>query len=81
MTPDDQLPPSNTVASYLPAKVRKALYLFLTTAFLLETVWDLIPDVAEGKLLKSLGFLGFGMAAANTRTKPPTTTTTSTKEG
>ena len=65
----------DTVASYLSAKARKTAYLVLSTLFLLETVWDLIPDVFEGKLLKSLGFLGFGMAAANTRTKAALTTT------
>lgn len=53
-------------ASWLPEKVRAIVYSVLFTALLLEGVWDLVPEVLEGKVLKTLSVLGFGMATLNT---------------
>lgn len=54
------------IADLLPAPVRKAIYLSLATAYGLEAVWDVVPEALEGRLLLTLGVLGFGLAAANT---------------
>lgn len=55
------------IANLLPPKVRKAIYVALSTALALEAIWDVIPDALEGKLLLSLGALGFVLAAGNTK--------------
>lgn len=54
------------VASFIPAKARAAIYTILGTLILLEMVWDLLPEPFEGKILKTLSILGFGLAVANT---------------
>ena len=53
------------VASLLPAKIRATVYTILGTLIFLEAIWDIIPEPFEGKLLATLGALGFGMAAVN----------------
>ena len=55
------------IATYLPAKVRRVIYVVLGTAVGLEAVWDVVPDVLEGKLLATLSVLGFGLAASQTK--------------
>lgn len=57
---------ARNIAGWLPEKVRTAIYSVLATAWALEEIWDLIPEAMEGKLLKTLSILGFGMAAINT---------------
>lgn len=57
---------AQTIAGWLPQKVRAATYTVLGTAILLEAVWDLVPELLEGKILKTFSILGFGMAALNT---------------
>lgn len=54
------------LADLLPARVRKAIYLTLASAYGLEAVWDFVPEGLEGRILLSLGVLGFSLAAANT---------------
>ena len=54
-----------TLAQAIPAKARTAVYSILAAAVALEVVWDVVPDVLEGKLLGSLVVLGFGVSALN----------------
>lgn len=56
-----------TLAQSIPDKARTAIYSLLATAIALEVVWDVVPDVLEGKLLASLSVLGFGVAALNVK--------------
>lgn len=53
------------VASFIPAKFRAAIYTALGTLILLEGIWDVLPEPFEGKVLATLGALGFGVAAIN----------------
>lgn len=54
-----------TLAQSIPAKARAAVYSVLATLVALEVVWDVVPDVLEGKLLGSFVVLGFGVSALN----------------
>jgi hypothetical protein len=54
------------IANLLPARVRKGVYVGLATAFGIEAVWDVLPEGLEGRILLTLGVLGFGLAAGNT---------------
>lgn len=54
------------LAQYIPVKVRKIAYTVLGTLFTLEAIFDVIPDVLEGKLLQALAALGFVVAVSNT---------------
>jgi len=58
------------IGDLIPPKVRKTIYVILSTAYGLELIFDLIPAGTENKVLQALAFLGFGMAAINTQTKP-----------
>lgn len=58
-----------TLAQSIPAKFRQGLYSVLATAIGLEAIFDVVPDVLEGKLLQALAVLGFGIAVSNV-TKP-----------
>ena len=60
----------NTIAGFLPPKIRATVYTVLATLILLSQVWDVIPDKWDGKVLATLSILGFGMAAVNA-TPPP----------
>jgi hypothetical protein len=55
----------NVIADLIPATARRIVYLALGTVVGLEAVWDVVPDVLEGKVLATLTVLGFGLAAAN----------------
>lgn len=57
------------LAQSLPVKVRQAIYSVLATAIGLELVFDIVPDVWQGKVLAALAVLGFGVAVSNTSTK------------
>ena len=57
---------SKTIADYLPANARAGIYSALGLLVALEAVWDFMPDVIEGKLLKTLTVLGFGLAVSQT---------------
>jgi hypothetical protein len=61
---------ARNIASYVPTKLRAFIYSLLATAFLLEGIWDLVPEALEGKALKSAAVLGFTMAALNTNDLP-----------
>jgi len=54
------------IADLLPAPVRKGIYAVLGSAVALEAVFDIVPDVLQGKILLGLAALGFGLAAGNT---------------
>ena len=54
-----------TLAQAIPTKVRAAIYSVLGTLIGLEAIFDVVPDVLEGKLLSALAVLGFGVAVAN----------------
>lgn len=56
------------IASLFPASVRRGVYIVLGAATAVEAIWDVVPDVLEGKVLATLTALGFGLAAANTDT-------------
>lgn len=58
-----------TLAQAIPAKVRTVAYSVIGTAVALEAIFDVVPDILEGKLLKALTVLGFGVAAANVAPK------------
>lgn len=53
------------LAQSIPSGVRTAIYSVLGTLVGLEAIFDVIPDVLEGKLLKALTVLGFGLAVGN----------------
>lgn len=59
------------LASFIPPKWRTVIYSILGTLTLLEGVWNVLPDQYDGKVLATLGFLGFGMAAVNASPPPP----------
>lgn len=54
------------LAESIPAGARKAIYSILATAVALEAIFDVVPDVWEGKILSALTVLGFGVALGNT---------------
>ena len=56
----------NRIADYLPAWARRGIYTVLGAAIGLEAIWDVLPDVLEGKVLKTLSVLGFGLALSQT---------------
>ena len=58
-----------TLAQSIPAKVRTFVYSLLGTLVGLEAIFDVVPDVLEGKLLSALTVLGFGVAVANVQEK------------
>lgn len=60
----------NNIAGFLPPKIRATVYTVLATLILLETVWDVLPQPFEGKILATLSVLGFGMAAVNAAPSP-----------
>lgn len=53
------------LAQSIPAKARTFIYSVLGTLIGLEAIFDVVPDVLQGKLLAALSVLGFGVAAAN----------------
>ena len=53
------------LAQAIPAKYRTAIYSVLATAVGLEAIFDIVPDVWEGKILAALVVLGFGVAVGN----------------
>lgn len=58
-----------TLAQAIPARVREAIYSVIGTAVLLEAIFDVVPDLWEGKVLKAITVLGFGVAVANVTPK------------
>jgi hypothetical protein len=55
------------IAEYIPAAYRKAIYTILATTIALEAIFDIVPDIWEGKVLQALAVLGFGMAVTQTK--------------
>lgn len=55
------------LAQSIPAKARTAIYSVLGTLIGLEAIFDVVPDIWEGKLLSALAVLGFGTAIANVK--------------
>lgn len=58
-----------TLAQSIPTKVRTFVYSTLGTLVALEAIFDVVPDVWEGKILQALTVLGFGVAIANVQEK------------
>ena len=56
-----------TLAEYIPPKARTIIYSILGLAIALEAIWDVVPAELDGKVLATVSALGFGLAAANTR--------------
>lgn len=56
-----------TLAQSIPVKARQAIYSILATAIALEAIFDVVPDVWEGKVLSALAVLGFGVSLSNTK--------------
>lgn len=56
----------STFAQAIPVRFRQVTYSALALAVMLEVIWDVVPDVLEGKLLATLSALGFGLALGNT---------------
>ena len=52
-------------AQMIPANVRRVVYSVIATAVALEAIFDVFPDVWEGKVLAALTVLGFGVAVGN----------------
>ena len=53
------------LAQSIPAAWRTAIYSTLATLVALEAIFDIVPDVWEGKILSALTVLGFGVAVGN----------------
>jgi hypothetical protein len=53
------------LAQSIPAAWRSAIYSILGTLVGLEAIFDVVPDVIEGKILSALVVLGFGVAVGN----------------
>jgi hypothetical protein len=53
------------LAQSIPTRWRTAIYSVLGTLVGLEAIFDLVPDVWEGKILSTLVVLGFGTAVLN----------------
>lgn len=56
------------LAQSIPATLRQAIYSILATLIALEAIFDVVPDVWEGKVLAALAVLGFGVAVGNVST-------------
>jgi hypothetical protein len=54
-----------TLAQAIPARYRQVAYSVLGTLVGLEAIFDVVPDVLEGKLLAALVVFGFGVAYSN----------------
>lgn len=61
----------NTLAQSIPPRIRQVIYSVLATVVALEAIFDVVPDVWEGKILSALTVLGFGVALGNVSTTPP----------
>lgn len=59
------------LAQAIPAKYRTIIYSVLATLVGLEAIFDVVPDVWEGKILSALVVLGFGVAVGNVSTPLP----------
>lgn len=59
------------LAQSIPTGIRQTVYSILATLVGLEAVFDVVPDVLEGKILAALVVLGFGVALGNTGTSEP----------
>lgn len=57
------------LAQAIPAKWRAGIYSVLATLVALEAIFDVVPDVWEGKILSALTVLGFGIAVGNVTPK------------
>lgn len=53
------------LAQAIPAVWRQGIYSVLATLIALEAIFDVVPDVWEGKVLAALAVLGFGVAVGN----------------
>ena len=53
------------LAQSIPPHIRQTIYTVLGTAIALEAIFDVVPDVWEGKVLSALAVLGFGVAFGN----------------
>lgn len=59
----------NSIAQAIPARIRQVIYTVLATLVALEAIFDVVPDVWEGKILSALTVLGFGVALGNVSQK------------
>ena len=57
------------LAQSIPAKIRTVIYSILGMAVGLEAIFDVLPAVAENKILAALVVLGFGVAVGNVAPK------------
>ena len=57
------------LAQSIPVRYRQAIYTVIGTAVALEAIFDVFPDIWEGKVLQALAVLGFGVALGNTKSK------------
>lgn len=55
------------LAQAIPTAWRTAIYSILGTLVGLEAIFDVVPDVWEGKILSALVVLGFGTAVLNVK--------------
>lgn len=58
------------IANYLPAKVRRVIYIVLGALLAVEGVLDLVPAGVESQTVAVLGALGFAVAQSLTRDTP-----------
>lgn len=56
---------SMKIAQLIPAKARAVVYSVIGAAVGLEAIFNVVPDVFEGKVLSALVVLGFGVAVSN----------------
>jgi len=60
-----------TIADYLPPRVRLFLYITIPLFVALEAIWDFLPNGYEDKITSSLTILGFGLAASQVPARDP----------
>jgi hypothetical protein len=60
-----------SIASYIPAKWRAIVYSLIGLSNFLIITWELLPAAYDGKVLATINFLGFGVAAVNALPDPP----------
>jgi hypothetical protein len=63
----------NRVASWIPSTIRGVIYALIGLFWLLEAIWNIIPDTdTGGRVAATITLLGMLMAAGNTNLIPET---------
>ena len=61
----------NAVAAWIPSKIRGVIYALIGVFWMVEAIWNLIPNDGNGdKIAASISLLGLIMAVTNTDLVP-----------